>query len=151
MFTTGFILFINGMEKPHYKTPMGKSQRNQGWITLPGSDIILPPLYRAVTTAHTSDTPPKNICLVLIIMSISLKWCVLKPNQFKLLIYVFWAHTSEACAQKAAVTRLVLFLVLLRLNCQILKTHVSYKNTVGYVCEGKKLGKKLHVYIRSVY
>ncbi len=60
MFATGFILFINGMEKPHYKTPMGKSQRNQGWITLPGSDIILPPLYRAVTTAHTSDTPPKK-------------------------------------------------------------------------------------------
>ncbi len=27
----------------------------------------------------------------------------------------------------------------------------KYKNTVGFVCEGKQLGKKLHAYIRSVY
>ncbi len=33
----------------------------------------------------------------------------------------------------------------------ILKKHISYKNRVGYVCEGKLLGKKSHVYIRSVY
>ncbi len=33
----------------------------------------------------------------------------------------------------------------------MLKTHISYVNTVGYVCEGKELGKKLHVYIRFVY
>ncbi len=31
------------------------------------------------------------------------------------------------------------------------KTHHQTPMTVGYVCEGKQLGKKLHFYIRSVW
>ncbi len=33
----------------------------------------------------------------------------------------------------------------------MLKTHISYKNTVSNVREGKQLGNELHVYIISVY
>uniref|UniRef100_A0A672PVC4 Uncharacterized protein n=1 Tax=Sinocyclocheilus grahami TaxID=75366 RepID=A0A672PVC4_SINGR len=46
-------------------------------------------------SSHTSETLPKNICLVLIIMSIVLKSYVLNPI----------AHTSKAHTQKVAVTR----------------------------------------------
>ncbi len=51
-------------------------------------------------------------------------------------------HTSEARAQKAAITRHV---------STKLSSLSTKKNTVGYVCEGKQLGKKLNVYVRYVY
>ncbi len=74
-------------------------------------------------TARTSDNLPKNICLVL--MSITLKSCVLKPYQLKFCCIVFSAHTSAARAQKAAVKCMC---VLSFLSCLImLKLSNTYK------------------------
>ncbi len=61
---------------------------------------------------------------------------------------VFCAHTSEAHGQTAAVTA-----------CELTKFSFTHKFTlktrvtkiVGYVCEGKQLGNKLHDYFRSVW
>ncbi len=47
----------------------------------------------------------KNICLVLIIMSIALKPIVLNHISLNFWYRVFWVHTSEARTQKAAITR----------------------------------------------
>ncbi len=81
-------------------------------------------------------------------MSITLKSCVLKPYQFKLLIYGFLsAHRKQYLSSLSS-------LIVLKLSNTrkfMLKMHTSYKNTVGYASGGKQLGKKLHVYIRSVY
>ncbi len=93
-------------------------------------------------------------------MSIALKSCVLNHISLNFWYTVFWAHTSEANAQKAAITQHV-SPKLSSLSCLIalkqsnthkfmLKKHISYKNS--YVCEGKQLGKKSHVYTwRIVY
>jgi len=76
---------------------------------------------------------------------------------YKFRYKVFWVHTSEAHAQKAAVTwhvstKLSLYLIVLKLS----NTHVYVKyntkvtKTVNFVYEGKQLGNKLYVYFRSV-
>ncbi len=66
-------------------------------------------------------------------------------------------HTSEAHAQKAAVTwhvstKLSLYLIVLKLsNTQVyVKYNTKVTKTVNFVYEGKQLGNKLYVYFRSV-
>ncbi len=64
-------------------------------------------------------------------------------------------HTHRTCLSLGMwVLNKVLFHVLLLLNCQNTQVYVQntcYRNeTVGFVCEGKQLGKKSHVYIISV-
>ncbi len=73
---------------------------------------------------------------------------------------LFSERTSEAHAQKPAVTQhvstklspLSCLIAIKRSNTHklMLKTQMSYK-TDGYVSEGKQLGKKLDVSIRSVW
>ncbi len=60
----------------------------------------------------------------------------------------FWYMVFWACAQKAAATRHVSTKLssLSMSYCKTVKYTQVYKNTFGYVCEGKQLGKKLHVY-----
>ncbi len=99
----------------------------------------------------------KNICLVLIIMSILLKSSILNHIILNFWYRVIGAHTSEARAQKATVTRHVstklsslsclIALKLSNTHTFILITRVTKR--VSYVCEGEQLGKKLHVYISS--
>ncbi len=98
----------------------------------------------------------KNICLVLIIMSIALKSCILNHIRLNFWYTVFWTHTSEARAQKAAVTRntklsslsCLIALKLSNTHKFMLKTHELQKQSVMSV---KVNRKKSSVYIRSVW
>ncbi len=89
----------------------------------------------------------KNICLVLITMSIALKSSNWKPYQFKLDI-----RFVRMCAQKQAKWHVstkpssLSCLIALKLS----NTHKLQKHSC-YVYEVKQLGNKLHVYIRSAY
>ncbi len=124
-------------------------------VSLNATELLLSaPFSRIVGafTAWSSDTLAKNICLVLIIMSVLLKSCILNNFGLNFLYTVFWAHTSEARAQKAAVTwyastklSSLLMLKLSNTHKFMLKTHVSYKNSC-YVCESKQLGIKSRLY-----
>ncbi len=76
-------------------------------VSLNANELLLPapfPEWDCAFTAGTSCTLLKNTCLVLIIMYIALKSCILNHISLNLWYRVFWAHTSEAHAQKAAVT-----------------------------------------------
>ncbi len=106
-------------------------------VSLNTNYLLFPaPLFqnRAVPLQLVRQRLPKNICLVLIIMSIALKSCAL--NHFRLIFWftVFWVHTYEARAQKAAVTwhvsslSCLIVLKLSNIHKFMLKTPMSYKN-----------------------
>ncbi len=97
-------------------------------VSLNVNELLLPAHFSRIWlflySSYLRYSAKKIICLVMIIMSIVLKSCVLKPYQFKLLIYGFLS------AQKAwhVCNNQVLFHVLLRLSCHI-HTSLCWKNT----------------------
>ncbi len=87
----------------------------------------------------------RGLCIVICIVSWLCWW------------YTALVHTSKSHAQskltRHASTKLSSLSCLIALKLS--NTQVYVKNrvtkTVGYVCDGKQLGKKSHVYIRSVW
>ncbi len=112
-------------------------------VSLNANELLLPAPFSRIELCLYSwylRYSARNICLVLIIISIALKSCVLNHISLNFWYMAFWAHIFEARAQKAAVTRhesrhtKLSFHELLRLNCQIqklmLKSHELHKQSV---------------------
>ncbi len=78
--------------------------------------------------------------------------CILNHISINFWYMVFWVHTSEAHAQRASVTCQVFFMSYCISTAKSTQVYVKTRvpKSVAYICEGKQLGKKAHVYIRSV-
>ncbi len=116
-------------------------------VTLNVNELLLPTIFSRIVlyfySSYLRYSAKKNICLVLIIMSIVLwfKSCVLNPISLNFWYTDFWIHTSEACTQKAAATWHVSKLS--SLSCLIaLKRSNTHKIVKSCVCEAKQLGNK---------
>ncbi len=105
------------------------------------------PLSR-IELRHFSSYLLKTSVLFLIIMFIALKSCVLNHISLNFWYTVFWVHTSEAHGQKAAVTELE---TKFSIHTQDYVKNTRVTKAIGYFCEGKHLGNKLHDYFRSVW